>query len=234
MSVNSNTTTQTYAGNGAVLTFPIPFDFQQNNQVSVVLRNNNVNPAVDVAQTVGVEYTITGGDPGHDVQMGAAPGAGYDLIISRVTARTQPFDFTNDGTNFPEEFEEALDYLEMQIQELEAGSTIGTTVPGWSEQVEQVVANGDRISISATAGRQFKFIQGSGGPASPDGVQQIDDGAINGQELRLIGNSDDNPVSLDTVGNVELNGSAELKQYDTLDLFWVASKFKWIETTRSV
>lgn len=119
MTISNTTVKQRYTGNGATTTFAIPAQLQDNDQLEVILRDENVDPPTETTQVETTDFTITGGDPGTNVVMGTAPAVGEILLVRRKTPKTQLTDYDN-NTAFPaESHERALDKIVQQIQELQ-------------------------------------------------------------------------------------------------------------------
>ena len=110
MTVSSATVVNRYAGNGSTTTFAIsPIDFTSNSEIQVILRDESVTPATETVQTDPTEYSITGGDPGTNVEMVTAPTSDEVLVIRRVTPKTQATDYLETGEFPADTHEDALD-----------------------------------------------------------------------------------------------------------------------------
>lgn len=129
MTVSNLVTKQRFAGNGATVTFAIPFDFADNSEVVVYLRNGNVSPATQTLKTVGVDYTISGGNPGVNVIMNTAPATGETLVIIRDVVSNQPTNYVSNGAFDAEAHEDALDHIVRQVQELDEKFTRTPILP---------------------------------------------------------------------------------------------------------
>lgn len=115
----SNTTVQTiYVGNDSTTVFAIPFDFFDNDQIKVVLRDESVFPATEALQVITTHYTLTGGSPPTDVTMNTAPTSSQKLLIIRESTKTQTTDYLESSAFPAESHETALDRLLMHVQEL--------------------------------------------------------------------------------------------------------------------
>lgn len=117
MTVSNTTVKQRFTGNGATVTFAIPCDFADNDEIVVYLRDTGVTPATETLQTEGVHYSITGGDPGTSVVMVTAPAADEVLLIIRNVVSEQETDYTSNGSFDAEAHEDALDHIIRAIQE---------------------------------------------------------------------------------------------------------------------
>lgn len=116
MTLANTTVKQRYPGDGLQTTFAIPFDFQNNSEIKVLLRDENVNPATETVLTISTHYTLTG-SPATDVEMITAPIVGEYLLVYRVTPNTQATDYIETGTFPATAHENALDKLTQEVQE---------------------------------------------------------------------------------------------------------------------
>ena len=121
MTVSNTTVRAKYTGDGANDTFAIPSAIQANSQIAVYVRDTTDDPSSQALQTEGSgnDYTITGGDPGTNVVFtaGSIPAATDEVVVIRVTPKTQAQDYA-EGDGFPEDaHENALDKNLMLIQE---------------------------------------------------------------------------------------------------------------------
>lgn len=88
-------------------------------------------------------------------------------------------------------------------------------------------------TITAAANlRELRRVQGNGAAVTANTTTPITAGTTEGQELFLKGMHDDNTVTIENSGNVDLNGNMTLYAGSTLHLMWVDSK--WLEIARSV
>lgn len=116
MTVQSQTSRISYAGNGVTLQFAVPFRFLADSHLLVVLRSAL---GVETTQVLTTNYTVAGArsQSGGAVGMLVAPAAGTTLVITRNVPLTQLIDYkANDP--FPEESaEDGLDQLTMALQQ---------------------------------------------------------------------------------------------------------------------
>lgn len=228
MSLSNTVVSVTYQGNGSVLTFPIPFEYFVNSQVKVKEIDTLGAETID---TEGTEYTIVGSD----VVFGAAPSSQTQIKVYRETPRTQDIDYIENGPFKAEDHEHGMDRMVMMIQELgQLISEVALSTAGGAYVVlpDQVVAGGDTISGGANQ-RMLKHVQGPTGGGTADLTTPIGAGTVDGQELRLVGSSDADPLTIKNQGNVSLNGDVSLEKNSVLDLFWDLTDLQWIETGRS-
>lgn len=113
MAVSDTDVGQIYTGNGATTSFAIVFDYAATSEIhvfAIVIATGVIEEKV-----LTTDYTISGSN----VVMNTAPAATRYLVVERVTARTQAYDFTNNTAPFSESLEGGLDALVRQIQELD-------------------------------------------------------------------------------------------------------------------
>jgi len=118
MSVSTDSVKNVYAGNGATLSFPITFPLQDNEQVKVILVDTLTD--TEEEQDVGVDYTLTGGDPATAVLFSVAPLATDVIRIYRETEVLQTASYDETGPFPAETHEAALDRIVLMMQEVSA------------------------------------------------------------------------------------------------------------------
>jgi hypothetical protein len=122
MTVSSQTSNETFHGNGVTTVWDLPFRFFSNSDIFVY----RVDPITQVTTllVLGTDYTLTGA--GLPEQFGVAPGkitttvpmpTGKDLYVERVMDIEQLTDIVNQGKFFPEVHEDVFDRLTMLIQQ---------------------------------------------------------------------------------------------------------------------
>jgi hypothetical protein len=233
MAITNTTTEQAYNGDGSTSSFAIPFDFVNAEQVKV--KSLDIDTEVETIYTEGSDYTIVGTSPGTSVSIIVTPTTSQQITVYRVTTKEQVYSFLETEVFKQEDLETALDLIVMMVQELDAG-IVSNTIPGGGaldKMTSQALTAAGIITTSASQ-RILKYVQGSGGPVTADTSTPIEDGTIDGQELRLVGLSDDDTVEILNGGNVELNG-ANMVFYknSSFDFMWNDTDSKWIETSRS-
>lgn len=103
---------------------------------------------------------------------------------------------------------------------------------GYLVNSTQSIAAAGTITVGASQ-RQIAYVQGNAAAVDADTTTPVSNGSIDGQELKIVGRSDTNTVSIASSGNVRLNGSITLGDGDSLDLFWDATNSVWRESGRS-
>jgi len=140
MTISNTQAVVTYNGNGVLTSFSYNFriPYQDDGVTPAVVVLITDNTGATTAATLGVDFTITGvdTDAGGVVTFPisgssyATLASGWTLQIGRNLAYTQATSFPNQGL-FPQDIENALDRVEMQLQQkvqLYSGS-IGPTGP---------------------------------------------------------------------------------------------------------
>lgn len=122
MTVSSQTSNETFFGNGVTTVWDLPFRFFDNSDIQASL----INPATSLVTplVLGTDYSLTGA--GLPEQFGTAPGkittvvpvaSGMQLYVERVMPVEQLVDIINQGEFFPEVHEDVFDRLCMLIQQ---------------------------------------------------------------------------------------------------------------------
>lgn len=123
MTVSSQTSNETFFGNGLTVTWDIPFRFFKDEDIQVYL--NDLTSGASVLQVQGTDYTLTGA--GLPEQFGTAPGqitttepvpTGKALFVERVMPIEQLTDIINQGEFFPEIHEDVFDRITMLLQQI--------------------------------------------------------------------------------------------------------------------
>jgi hypothetical protein len=121
-------------GDGVWTEAPVPFPFPSAAALVVTLAG--------VVQTLGVDYTVTGGDPTGTVTMTSPPDDGDDLVIERSLPLIQETAFRDQGTFSPGVHEDALDYLTMCVQQVDRGVTdVATDLDTLDARVDDILAD---------------------------------------------------------------------------------------------
>ena len=95
MPVAASTPSITYLGNGATVSFAVPFPLLSNGHILVELLD--LSGVLVSTWTAGVNYSYTG-SPATAIVATVAPAANRKLRISRVTPKTQSSDFNVNET----------------------------------------------------------------------------------------------------------------------------------------
>jgi hypothetical protein len=137
MTVESTITKEISQGNGAATVFPVPFQYAQQADLYLLLVapdgtetpiTNNFQVVANESGDTSIAYPVTGNP--------LAPG--YKLVIYRDTPKTQIVDLVYGGAFNPDVLEhDALDRLEMQIQELDEILARAIKVPISSDETPE-------------------------------------------------------------------------------------------------
>lgn len=229
MSVSNTNTYEEYVGDGSTTVLPITFEIIDNNQVKVKRYEDDTEEVL----IEGADYTISGGTPGTSVVMLSAPTADQTIRVYRDTEQVQNTDYIE--TVGADVTEEQFDLIVMMIQELStritevgSGGTGASAAP--TEIAEQSVSNAEQITLGSSDQKLIKRLTGGTGGTT---TTLIDDGEAAWQECRLVGQSDANPITIQSNTNLVLNGDVTLGADSVLDLVWDLENTKWIETGRS-
>jgi hypothetical protein len=111
----------TYTSNGATTSFATTFRFL--NTSHLVVTKTDLS-AVTTTLTLGTDYSVTGANAaaGGTVTLVAAIPVNWTLKIKRSTPKTQACNFRSQGAFQAKTFEDCLDIVEMQIQEMNDGT----------------------------------------------------------------------------------------------------------------
>jgi hypothetical protein len=119
MTVSSTTTKNSYAGDGSTTAFSYTFKIFDEDDITVVLRNNSTG--AETTQTITTNYTVSGvgNAGGGTVTFVTAPPTGNTVVLLRITPLTQLTDYTPNDPFPAESHEDALDKLTFITQELQ-------------------------------------------------------------------------------------------------------------------
>lgn len=119
MTVQYNTNTITYSGNGSTVAFAVPFNFLQNSHL-VVSTEDSTSLITQLA--LGSDYTVTGAgvDAGGTVTLMVAPLNGINLTIARLVPITQLTSYPLNGILPSKTIEHGQDYLTMICQQFDS------------------------------------------------------------------------------------------------------------------
>lgn len=137
MTISTTTTTITYIGNGATTVFTFPFvgdstgdivvTYVNSSGVSTILGPTQYGIVLNSVPSGGlwgiggaVTYPLSGGTP---------IAVGTQLAITREVPYTQSVSISNQGAFYPQAVEQALDILELQIQQLVTAQEYSLQVP---------------------------------------------------------------------------------------------------------
>lgn len=113
--ISTETSRHSYAGDGSTTAFIVSFDFFDQTELDVWLRDS---AGVQTLQTLTTDYTVSGGSGGGTVTMVTAPAIGETLVILRNVPKTQLTDLVSNDILPAQSLEDSLDRLIMIVQEL--------------------------------------------------------------------------------------------------------------------
>lgn len=141
-----------FTGNGITATFPFTFKVFQASDLKVVRAD------LTGAETIlvqGTDYTVSlnanqDSNPGGSIVLPAALTSGFLLAATSKVPNTQPMDLTNQGGFYPKVINNAMDRLEVQIQQVALDAASAVRVPLTSSvSVEELTADLIRLGDSA-------------------------------------------------------------------------------------
>lgn len=122
MSVSTTIVEIDYLGNGTSTAYPTVFQFLQAADLVV---NTQVSGGALVLNTLGVDYTVSGGAGSTGtVNFTVAPPSLCSIFITRATDKTQPMVLSTQGSFPPKAIEGSADKATMRDQELDARTTV--------------------------------------------------------------------------------------------------------------
>ena len=118
MTISSTNVTNSFSGNSSTTAFTYTFTINSTSEISVIERSA---AGVETTKTEGSGSTnyaiVNNGDAGGTVTMVTAPATGTTLVLRRNTSLTQGTDYIANDPFPAETHEDALDKLQMQVQE---------------------------------------------------------------------------------------------------------------------
>lgn len=117
MTISSETSRNSYAGNDVTVEFAVEFYFLINADIKVILYNSTADTETELTEVT--HYTLVGAGEaaGGTLTMITAPASNEQLVILRDVPVTQERDYI-EYSNFPaESHEQALDKLTMLVQQ---------------------------------------------------------------------------------------------------------------------
>lgn len=135
MTVNVETSKNTFTGDGVVTEFSTTFGIRLSNELAVRVTPNG---GVESLKVEGIDYTITGAGPsGVTIEFTVAPAALSAIVLQREVSFTQDVSFLTQGTFSPSVHEGAFDEsvyrdqeLDRRISALESAGPVGSVVAG--------------------------------------------------------------------------------------------------------
>jgi len=221
MTILSENSRMGYTGNGAVATYAFTFKVFSSGDLLVTVKDTD---GVESNLVITTDYTVTlnANGTGSITLVNASQGwltggfltTGFILAIRRSVDVTQETDIRNQGTFFPEDHENAFDYLTMidqqqedligrsiKLPETETGTMVIPTVELRAGNLLGFDSSGDPIATDAASG--VALIDGGGRV-----VVQEDTLSINDNVYLITGTTDPTSVAVDAPkGSLYLNTS---------------------------
>lgn len=110
MTISSTVSRIQYNGNDVTTVFSIPFDFEESDDIKIILTASDI----DTVQTVTTHYTISGSN----ITMVTAPATGEVLTVIQEIDKLQDVDFVEGGLVTAAQLEAAYDHAILGIKEL--------------------------------------------------------------------------------------------------------------------
>lgn len=194
MTLLTNNSRMDYVGNGSTAAYPFTFWVNLTTDLVVTIADLST-PPVQTTLQLGVDYNVTGllSPTGGDVNLetygqswmtGSNLKTGYHLTIQRVVAEEQQTDIRNQGSFYPETYESALDYLTMQVQQLQEQLNRAVMTPvtlppaAFSPAIPEGIQTPGSVLMTNSAGDGFVAVAVSLSAATE--VQEIPGGLVNG------------------------------------------------------
>lgn len=175
MTISSETSKNTYSGNGSTTVFQYTFRILDEDEISVQLKNNSTG--VITTQTITTHYTVSGvgESAGGNITFVTAPASGYTVILVRDTTFTQETDYEEYAAFPAASHENALDKLTMLAQQLNEALVrtlkVDPAVSGFEGQVVGTPAASNIIRVNSDGdGLEFSTAVDLGGYTMPAGT----------------------------------------------------------------
>lgn len=173
MTILSATSRMTYTGNGGASNYSFTYKIFNEEDLLVTVRHPTTGAETELTLTTDYTVTIASNGTGSitlvDADQAWLTGAflttAWVLVIRRVVDLTQETDIRNQGAFFPENHEDAFDYLMMSIQQVqdevsrslkvnETDDPLTLTMPTATERASQFLgfdADGEPIASAAVS-----------------------------------------------------------------------------------
>lgn len=180
MTLAVQTVRQLYNGNGSTTVFAIPFSFDDNDQVEVILVSS---ADVETTQTITTHYTISGGN----VTMLTAPPSGSKLLIRMdKDLKQQEFNASIAAPFVATDVEAALDYIGSLVQQIneitarclklpKSASLTNPLIPRTLTDGDVLVWDADTETFGATSTDELRGVTVNGTE-----MQEVLSGTVNG------------------------------------------------------
>lgn len=117
MTVETQSNLVIYLGDGVATVFPFTFPVYDASHIAVYFRDT-VTKALTLVSNANYGVNGVGDENGGNVTFLVAPVNTNNIILARLLPYTQDLDVENQGGFYPKNFENELDLLEMQVQQI--------------------------------------------------------------------------------------------------------------------
>nr|BAR15037.1 putative tail fiber [uncultured Mediterranean phage uvMED] len=121
MTVSTTTLKNSYSGNGSTTVFAYSFKIFASTELQVFIRSSAGVETLKSEGTGSANYSVSGvgSASGGNVTFVTAPASGETVVILRDTALTQSLDLVENDPFLSDSFEDSLDKITHQVQELD-------------------------------------------------------------------------------------------------------------------
>jgi hypothetical protein len=167
MTLSTQTSKTSFAGNGVSTAFPLPFPFARDADIKALLLDGDLETPL----TQGTHYTLSGAGSasGGSLSMLVPPATSQTLVIWRSPAIVQETDYVENSVFPAEAHEQALDLLTMICQSLQEQIDRAVLYPV-STPAEDILDSTDFLSVT-TAGKTAAQSAQAASEAARDAAQ---------------------------------------------------------------
>jgi len=170
MTITTTTARNDYIGTGSAGYYAYTFRIFAATDLLVVIRNTTTGVETPLAYVTDYSVTGVGEGAGGTILLISALQVGYTMAITRVVPIVQDTDLRNQGTFYPQTYEDALDYLtaidQQQEDAIERSLKLGDAInPANFDTAISTVPAGAYLRVNAT-GDAFEAAVGDPSSAS--------------------------------------------------------------------
>ena len=165
MTITTTTARNNYTGAGSTGPYAYTFRIFAATDLLVVTRNTSSGIETPLAYVTDYSVTGVGEGAGGTITLTSALAVGYTMAITRVVPIVQDTDLRNQGTFYPQTYEDALDYLtaidQQQEDAIERSLKVGDAInPANFDTVISTVPAGAYLRVN-TSGNGFEAAVGT-------------------------------------------------------------------------
>ena len=165
MTITTTTARNDYTGAGSTGPYAYTFRIFAATDLLVVTRNTTTGVETPLAYVTDYSVTGVGEGAGGTITLTNALASGYTMAITRVVPIVQDTDLRNQGTFYPQTYEDALDYLtaidQQQEDAIERSLKVGDAInPATFDTAISTVPAGAYLRVNA-AGNAFEAAVGT-------------------------------------------------------------------------